>query len=167
MLEHCILTTLHLIVRWELSTIPFPDGTWVHQNHTCTPHVCANSANLCPQNAAPLSVSSSISGPLSQNTTSNCLMISAESWQSKGFQMAKWLGLQSINVRYNCCPKCVTSIAILFQFSASSSLPGFKCTGAGSIDWHSLQSLITAHTTALVALTKYSVLSTPGCLLNQ
>ena len=42
------------------------------------------------------------------------------------------------------------TIATLFQFSATSSLPGFHCTGAGSIDWHSLQFLTTARTSALV-----------------
>ena len=160
---------MRLIVRWDLSTIPTSNGMWVHQNHICTPHVRANLANLYPQNAAPLSVSSSIDGLLSQNTTSSCLMILAESWQCKGFQMAKWLRPQSINVRYSCCPKWVTSIATLFQFSATLSLPSFQCTGAGSINWHSLQSLTNARTLALVtlrliSLTKYSVLFTPGLM---
>ena len=97
---------------------------------------------ICLQNAVLLSVSSSIDGPLSKNTISSCLMILAESWQCKGFQMAKRLGPQSLNVRYSCCPKWVIFIATLFQFSTTSSLPDFQCTGVGSIDWHSLQFLI-------------------------
>ena len=59
MIEHCILAAMHLIVQWDLSTIPFPNGKWAHQNCTCTPHVRAN----CPQNTMPVLVSSSVSGP--------------------------------------------------------------------------------------------------------
>ena len=170
-IEQCVFVIICFIVRWNLSIIPFTNGTWAHWKHRRTPHIFANCANLSPQNAAQLSVSSSLSSVLSQK---NCFQLFDDAgrvlvlqWLPKG----KWLGPQSISGRWSWFPKWVTSILTLLQFSDTSSLSSFQCTGARSINRHSLQSLTTCtaalRTLGFTNFTKYSVCFMPECLLDR
>ena len=61
--EHCVLAAMCFIMRWDLSTIPFWNGTWVHRNLIRTLHSLASLVNLSPQNTAASLASSSIGNP--------------------------------------------------------------------------------------------------------
>ena len=90
----------------------------VHQNHTCTPHVHANSANLSAKRSAIISKQLSWRPPFTKHHfkllddiwrppfTKHHFKLFDDIWWCEGFQTAKRLGPQSINIRYSCCPKC-------------------------------------------------------------
>ena len=129
-----------------------------------------NCANLSPQNAALLLISNSLDDPISQKL----LPTIWQRWPTPGAAMAS-KGQNDLNHSLSALDTVDFqngSHPTLFQFSDTSSLAGIQCTGARSIDWHSLQSLTTAciaalETFGLTNFTKYSVCFMPGCLQDQ
>ena len=97
--EHRVLAAMHFIVRWDLSTIPLPAGTYAHWNLIWTLQRSANLENASPLKVVALSVRSSTGAPFSQNMVSNCRTMLAASWHDNGLQIANRLGPQSIKVR--------------------------------------------------------------------